>query len=157
PPAPRAGASRRGRPRGAPPPRRGGSGGAVLRREGRSWVGSQRSQAAGPLTWDPRTSDGASAPHEAVEAALLVARGDVVALVVELLALGEGDLHLRSAVLEVEPERDDGVPLLLDPLPQRLDLAAVEEEAARARRLVVGVPAHLVGRDVEVAEHGALG
>ena len=43
-------------------------------------------------------------------------------------------------------------PFLLDPLLELLDLALVEQQPARARRLVVGVAAVLVRRDVAAHE-----
>src|SRR3954464_8792043 len=71
-----------------------------------------------------------------------------VPLVPRLLALGERDLDLRPAVLEVQRQGYDGQALLVDPALDLLDLGAVEEELALAACGVVGPGALGVLRDV---------
>src|SRR5439155_19202016 len=93
--------------------------------------------------------------HYAGDFALRVALGQALALVVELLAPGDGHFHLCAAPHEVHLEGHQGQALLLDLAPQALYLLAVEEELARAGRLVVEVGARLrPGRHVRVEQPG---
>jgi hypothetical protein len=54
------------------------------------------------------------------------------ALVPELFALGDGDLNLDTAILEVHPRGDDGEALLLDGGVEFEDLGVVDQEFAGA-------------------------
>src|SRR5699024_9577604 len=76
---------------------------------------------------------------------LLLAQG--VALVVLLLAPGEGDEHLGLAPDEVQLQRDHGVPLLPALAGEAVDLGAVQEQLALAAHGVVGPGALGVLRD----------
>src|SRR3954469_18366913 len=78
--------------------------------------------------------------------------GEVVPLVVGLLALRERERGLDLAVLEVQVQRDEREPALLDLPDQLVDLAAVHEHLALATRGVVGPGAlHVLG-DVHVLQ-----
>src|SRR3990172_7789224 len=80
--------------------------------------------------------------------ALDIAALDRLALVVDLLAAPDADLDLREPVLEVELQRDQREPLLLD-LPGELrDLAAMQQDLAPALWLVVVDIAERVGLDL---------
>src|SRR5687768_3554302 len=81
-----------------------------------------------------------------------VALGHVVPLVVGLLALREREGGLDAAVLEVQVERDEREPALLDLPDQLVDLAAVHEDLALAPRGVVGPGALRVLGDVHVLQ-----
>src|SRR3954451_24006085 len=59
------------------------------------------------------------------------------ALVAHVLAAGEGDLDLRVRALEVHARGDERQAALLGRAGQAVDLAAVQEQLARALRLVV--------------------
>jgi hypothetical protein len=72
----------------------------------------------------------------ALDLAVGVSLGDCFALVVLAAALGETELDLRFAVLEVEAQRDQGEALLTDLVLNLVDLLLVEQEAAGAARLV---------------------
>lgn len=89
----------------------------------------------------------------AVNLALGVALGNGVALVVELLAPGEGDFELGAVVLEVEAKGDDGDALLRDFRVEFLNLPPVQEELAGAGgfRLLLVRAGLLVGGDVHVS------
>src|SRR4051794_5257827 len=92
------------------------------------------------------------AAHGAVDLPGGVAGGERLPLVVGALAAGESDLYLRLAVLEVERQRHERQAALLR-LPDELrDLLAVQQQLARAARLVVGPRALVVLRDVRVLE-----
>ena len=66
---------------------------------------------------DYSIDDGRTNPflHLSLHLAIRVPARDVATLVTDVLALGEGDLDLCSAVLEVHRQRDQGQPLLVDP------------------------------------------
>src|SRR5687767_11186581 len=64
--------------------------------------------------------------------------GEGLALVPGLLALGQGDLDLGAAVLEVERQGDQGEPLLVDPGLDPVDLLPVQQELALTPGGVVG-------------------
>src|SRR5690606_26609636 len=72
--------------------------------------------------------------------------------VVLLLALRQGDLDLRPAVLEVEGQRHDGVARLLGLGLQLVDLLAVQQQLPLAPRAVVGPGALAVLRYVDVVQ-----
>src|SRR4051794_8848405 len=73
-------------------------------------------------------------------------------LVEGLLAPREGDLDLGAAVLEVQRQRDDRQPLLVDPLLDLVYLGAVEQELALAPGGVVVPGALEVLRDVHAVQ-----
>src|SRR3954452_19064882 len=81
-----------------------------------------------------------------------VALGEVVPLVVGLLALGQREGGLDLAVLEVQVERDQGETALLGLADELLDLGAVHEHLALAARGVVRPGALRVLRDVHVLQ-----
>src|SRR5690242_20375305 len=83
-----------------------------------------------------------------------LALGERVPLVPRLLALGERDLDLRPAVLEVERQGYDGQALLVDAALDLVDLVAVEEELALAAGGVVGPRALGVLGDVHPVQPG---
>ena len=72
---------------------------------------------------DPPTA--LSALHRTLDLALGAALGLGLALVVKLFALTETDLDLDAAVLEVDRQRDERQPVLLDAGSELLDLAPV--------------------------------
>jgi hypothetical protein len=80
-----------------------------------------------------------------------LARLQRLPLVVHLLALGQGDLHLDAAVLQVDPGGHQGQALFLDLAHQAADLALVQEQLPGPHRLVVEQVA--VGVGVDVAAH----
>src|SRR5690606_2438343 len=88
----------------------------------------------------------------ALDLALGVARGGVAALVVQLLAAGDGDVELRPAVLEVEPQGHDRQPAAAHGALQLGDLAALQQELPGTLRLVVVVAGVLVRRDVHALD-----
>src|SRR6476646_5159638 len=99
-----------------------------------------------------------SAPslHVPPESLLDLAAGipfrEVVPLVVGLLALRQREGGLDLAVLEVQVERDEREPALLDLADQLVDLGPVHEHLALAPRGVVGPGAlHVLG-DVHVLQ-----
>src|SRR5689334_16928407 len=76
-----------------------------------------------------------------------------LALVMQLLAPGEGDLDLGAAfVVEIDFQRYDGHALALDRADQLVDLALMQQELARPFRLVVEAAGLLVLRDVGVEQ-----
>src|SRR5690606_34254504 len=88
--------------------------------------------------------------------------GDIPPLVPELFASGQSDLHLGPSFrCEVDSQRDQRKPLLLHLTDEPANLAAMEEEFARARRLVVPPIAvrvrahvHVVQEDLAVLDAG---
>jgi hypothetical protein len=88
---------------------------------------------ATPISASP-LSVGELAGHLAVRIAI----GDVAATVVGLLAAGETDLDLGSALAgEVQAKRDERQALRLRPAEQLVDLGAAEEQLANPLGLVV--------------------
>src|SRR5690348_1901432 len=79
--------------------------------------------------------------EQAVLLALPVAKLFGFALVVLLLALGETDVDLDASLLVMEIQRHQGVAGALDLAHETIDLLAMHEELARARR----VGAHVGG------------
>src|SRR3954468_18273118 len=81
-----------------------------------------------------------------------VALGEVLPLVVGLLAAGERERGLDLAVLEVQVERDERQPALLGLADELVDLGAVHEHLALAAGGVVGPGALGVLGDVHVLQ-----
>src|SRR6202040_2732879 len=71
-----------------------------------------------------------------------------LALVVELLALGQGDLDLDPVALEIDRQRHHGVSLEEGAAEEALDLAPLQQQAARALGQVVLAVAVAVRTDV---------
>src|SRR4051794_2678179 len=92
------------------------------------------------------------APHRALHLAFGLALADRLALVVDVLAAGEGDLDLGVWALEVHARRHDGETAFADPAGEAIDLLAVQQQLARAIRLVVLARGGLVVRDVQVVQ-----
>src|SRR5579863_3477917 len=61
---------------------------------------------------------------------------DCFALVIEMFALGQRDFDFGAPALEVNAQGDDGVAALAHAPPEAVDLAAMEQEFARASFLV---------------------
>src|SRR6266705_3304563 len=72
------------------------------------------------------------------------------------LAASQPDLDLRAIACEVDAQRDERVALLPHLADEARDLLAVQEQLARAQRLVVHEVALLVRRDVHVLEPGLI-
>src|ERR1044072_560572 len=87
------------------------------------------------------------APLLAVPVALLLA----LALVVQLLALGERELDLGAAlVVEIELQRHQGHAVALDRADQLVDLALVQQQFARTLRRVIEAPGLQIFGDVGI-------
>ena len=86
--------------------------------------------------------------HVAVHILLL----HVFALVVKLFPLGQPHFDLDQAILEIEPERHYGIPLLADLAEELADLLFVEEEFSHPIRIVVFTVAEIVGGNVEIVQ-----
>src|SRR5215208_2672781 len=68
--------------------------------------------------------------HGAFDLAVSRPRGDLTPLVVLLLAACDSDLELDDAVLGVELEGDEGLPLLLALADEAVDLLSVQQQLA---------------------------
>src|SRR3954451_13385242 len=80
-----------------------------------------------------------------LDLALRVACGQVAPLVDPLLAAGERDLDLRAPVFPVHARGDDRQPALPHLAVEAVDLPAVEEQAAVARRpALLAVPPYVL-------------
>ena len=90
--------------------------------------------------------------HGALHVALGGAFCHVLALVVELFALAETDLHLDAAVLEIQADGDQRIAGLLDDAVETSDLLFVHEQLAHAHRVAVEDVALLIGRDVHAVD-----
>src|SRR6185312_5713113 len=84
--------------------------------------------------------------------ALGVAVGDRLALVAAILTAPNRYLDLHAALLEVQARRDDREPLLANGRVQPLDLALVQQQLARAHRLVVRAVALVVRGDLHAVQ-----
>ena len=93
-----------------------------------------------------------SASHGACHVALVVTLACVVAFVVEFLPLSEGQGNFSAPTLEIQFKRNESESLALDSADHLADLLAMQQELARARRLVVDVATAFVGRDMQVDE-----
>src|SRR3954470_1903249 len=107
---------------------------------------------AAPLTDCPSTAALDVAPERLLDLAPRVALGEVLPLVVGLLAAGQREGGLDLAVLEVQVERDERQPALLGLADELVDLGAVHEHLALASRGVVGPRALGVLGDVHVLQ-----
>src|SRR5919201_665954 len=87
-----------------------------------------------------------------VDLAARLPLADGAALVVALLASGQGELDLGARSLEVDPGRHQGQALLGCLADESLDLAPVHQQLARPLRIVVLPGGRLVGRDVHPKE-----
>src|SRR3954452_23192909 len=92
------------------------------------------------------------ATHGLLILALRLTVGQRVPLVVGLLALGEPDLDLRAAVLEVQGQRDQRVALVADLALDLGDLGLVEQQLAATTGGMVGPRALRVLRDVDAVQ-----
>src|SRR5688500_12189968 len=101
-----------------------------------------------------RVRRGASArlPDCAIDLPLRLLLLQRLALVVQLAALRDGEVDLGASALEVDLERNERAPLLLDASDQLADLLAMEEQPARSKRVDVPAAARLVGADVHVVQ-----
>src|SRR3954469_23818024 len=102
----------------------------------------------------PLLAEVAAARHGALGLAAVLPLAQRLPLVVLALALGDGDLDLGPAVLEVDLERDEGVAALLHPVADLEDLLLVEEQLPLPPRRVVRPGAGEVLRDVHRVEPG---
>ena len=75
-----------------------------------------------------------------------------MALVIELLALGDGQFYLHLAVLEIDGQGDETVTLGLLQAVELGDLPLVGEERPGPERIVVEDVALLIGADVDADE-----
>src|SRR6266853_6294886 len=92
-------------------------------------------------------------PQQSAALARPVALLLALALVVQLLALGERNLDLGAAfVVEIDFQRHDRHTLALDRADQLVDLALMQQELARPLRLMVVAAGLLVLRDVGVEQ-----
>src|SRR3954452_6659183 len=94
----------------------------------------------------------AAPPHRTSYLALRVPRGEVLALVVVLLTLGQGELDLGVPVVEVDRERHQGETVLAQPALHLADLVTLEQQLAHPARLVVGPGALGVLGDVHAVQ-----
>src|SRR5581483_2198300 len=67
----------------------------------------------------------------------------------ELLALGQRDLDLRAAVLEINPQRHDRVAALAHSPAQTIDLAAMEQQLAGTGLLMAELAGGRVCADMD--------
>src|SRR5438445_342268 len=93
-----------------------------------------------------------AAPHGSRDFPLGVPFRDRLALVELALASGQADLDLGMVAGEVNAQRDERVTLLLHLADQARDLLAVQQELARAQRVMVHDVALSVWRDVNVLQ-----
>ena len=91
-------------------------------------------------------------PNLAGDLALRVAAGQVLPLVVGLLAAGQRQLHLDLALGEVQRQRHQCQVAVADLADQVVDLLAVQQQLAVAPRRVVGPAAVVILGDVQVAQ-----
>ena len=68
----------------------------------------------------------------------------------EFLPLGQGNLHLGLALLDIELQRHQGHPLLLHPGVEPVDFIAMHQELPRPTGLVVEAVPLLVGADMGI-------
>ena len=73
-------------------------------------------------------------------------------LVVELLAARQAELHLGSAIFEVQAQGNQSEAPLLGFAGEPLYLTAVQEELSRARRFVIELIGAQVGADMDIEQ-----
>src|SRR6202049_1971948 len=93
-----------------------------------------------------------SSAHRALHIALVVAALFISALVVELLALAQGEGDFRLSAPEVDFQRNQRQPLALDGADHLADLLPMQQEFPRPRGLVVEITRLFVGRNVQVEQ-----
>src|SRR5262249_53956876 len=90
--------------------------------------------------------------HCRARLAVYLSLPDGLALVVRLLAAGQADGELDLPALEIQAERNQGHSLL-DGVPDEFPgLLAVQQQLAAPRRLMLGVAAVCILRDVDVVD-----
>src|SRR5450432_3647080 len=94
------------------------------------------------------------ARHRAIDLPLALTLLRVIPLVPLLLAVHERELGLDAALLLVQRQRHESVPLLLDLAREAIDLAAVQQQFAPAPRLVVAPVRVRVEADVDLVQPG---
>lgn len=67
-------------------------------------------------------------------------------------AFAEGQLALKTAVLEIQTQRNERQPLFRCPSDEPSNLAAIEEKLSRSQRIVVRVGSMGVGADVAIQQ-----
>src|SRR5262245_62307116 len=106
----------------------------------------------------PDERDSALGPQQPPALALPTALLFGLALVVQLLAAGKGELELGAALLvEIELERHQRHALALDRADQLVDLAAVEKELADALGRRVEAAGLQIFRDIGIDEPDQIG
>lgn len=90
--------------------------------------------------------------HCTVDLTLCIALCRGLALVVELLTLGDTDLDLDSRILEIEGEGDQRVTVALGQHLQLGDLALVHEQLAYTQRIFIEDIALFIGADMASVE-----
>src|SRR5438045_9703469 len=100
-----------------------------------------------------RDTERSSRPYRPLHVALIVAALFVRSLVVELLALGEGEGDFGFAPLEVDLERNERQPLTLAGADHLADLLAMQQKLPRPRRLVIEVARLFVRRYVQIEQN----
>ena len=99
-----------------------------------------------------RDTERSSRPYRALHVVLIVAAFFIRSLVVELLALAEGEGDFGFAPLEVDLERNERQPLTLDGASHLADLFAMQQKLPRPRRLVIEVARLFVRRYVKIEQ-----
>src|SRR5271170_4613699 len=77
---------------------------------------------------------------------------DRFALVIEMLALGEGKFDLGAAVQKIDAQRHDRIAALAHPSPKTIDFPAMHQELARAGFLVAELARGGVGSDMNALQ-----
>lgn len=72
------------------------------------------------------------------------------AMIVDLLALGEGDLKLDHVLLQITERRDQGKTLFLDFARELIEFLTVEQQASVAQGFMIGVTPGSIRADVAV-------
>src|SRR5450432_161569 len=112
---------------------------------------------ASPAALDAAPGPSTSAPparHGSVDLSLALTFLRVISLVPLLLAVHERELGLHAALLLVQGQRHQSVPLLLDLAGEAVDLAPVEQQLSPPPRLVVPPVRVRVDTDVRPVQPG---
>src|SRR5262249_50425886 len=96
----------------------------------------------------PPSSSSVSSLHRALDLTLRVALDERAALVDRVLAACERELDLDTTVLEVQARRNECQALLAHLAVEAVDLAAVKQQLARPRGVVVRAVSLVVDRDL---------